>query len=270
MPTLLGILNLSPDSFSDGGRFAALDDAIAQARRLRAEGADLVDVGAVSSNPDSAGLPPDEEIARLAPVLDALAADGIPASVDTFAPDTQIWAAARGVAAINDIRGFPDPRAYGPLADATCTLIAMHAVQDGPADRRTTDADAVFDAMLAFFDARLDALTRAGIREERIVIDPGMGFFLGATPEPSVRVLRGIEVLKARTGRPVLVSVSRKSFLGALLGGRPVDGRRTATVVAELWAALHGADWIRTHEPRPLRDALEIWRQLDAENGDSG
>ncbi|MEZ4317423.1 MAG: dihydropteroate synthase [Myxococcota bacterium] len=258
---ILGILNLSPDSFSDGGRFTDLDAALAHARQLVDHGADLVDVGAVSSNPDGAGLPPDAEIARLAPVLAALDDAGIPVSVDTFAPEVQIWAAPR-VAMLNDIRGFPDPAVWPALADASCDLVVMHALQDGRADRRSVDPDAVFDSLLRFFDTRLDALIRAGVAPERLIVDPGMGFFLGDTPAPSVTVLQRIGALRAHTGRPVLISVSRKSFLGALLGGRPPLERGTATVIAEHFAVQHGATWVRTHDPRALRDAETISRAL--------
>lgn len=262
MPTLLGVLNLSADSFSDGGEVTSVEQAVARGQELLSGGADVVDVGAVSSHPDAAGLPPDEEIARLSDVLEALDEAGVPVSVDSFAPEVQRWAAPR-VAVINDIRGFPDPSVWPVLADASCTLIVMHALQDGRADRRASDPSAVVERMLGFFDDRLGALERAGIERDRLVVDPGMGFFLGANPMASVEALRAIPRLREATGCPVLVGVSRKSFLSALLGGRAVHERGPGSLAAELWAVRHGADWIRTHDPGALHDALSIERVLD-------
>lgn len=262
MPRLLGILNLSADSFSDGGRFCEVDKAVEHARSMHAGGAWGIDIGAVSSNPDGEGLDAGDEIRRLEPVLAALRDARIPVSIDTFASKTQCWAGSR-VEMLNDIRGFADPSIYDRLADQYCDLVVMHAVQDGRADRRSTDESTIVDRVLRFFDARLEALTAAGISEGRLIIDPGMGFFLGDRPEPSLAVLRAIPTLRAHTGRPVLISVSRKSFLGALIGGRPPQGRAAATLAAELYAAAQGADWIRTHDPVALADALKIVGHLD-------
>jgi dihydropteroate synthase type 2 len=253
----LGILNLSPDSFSDGGRYDTDAKALSHARTLMDGGAWGVDVGAVSSNPDSAGLPPDEELARLRTVVGPLTAAGIPVSVDTFAPSVQ-RALAPEVDLLNDIRGFPDPDVWPVLADARCDVVVMHAIQRGKADRRGSDPTTIVDRVLRFFDARLPQLTGAGIAEERLIVDPGMGFFLGNTPEASVAMLQAIPRLRAATGLPVLISVSRKSFLGALLGGRPPSQRHDATVAAERYAVQQGAAWIRTHDPRALHDALRI------------
>ena len=257
---LLGVLNLSEDSFSDGGRYAQLDAAIDHAVHLHTVGAWAVDVGAVSSNPDGAEVPAALEIQRLAPVVEALTARGIPVSIDSFAPATQRWAAPR-VAILNDIRGFPDPSVWPDLAAASCELIVMHQVQQGRADRRITDATEVVDGLFAFFDRRIHELTQAGIDPARLILDPGMGFFLGSTPEPSIAVLQALPRLK-QLGCPVLIGVSRKSFLGAMLGGRPVDQRAAATLAAELYAAQHGADWLRTHDVAALADALAIHHRL--------
>ncbi len=254
---ILGILNLSADSFSDGGRYGTDAKALAHARALVDGGAWGVDVGAVSSNPVSASLPPAQELTRLRDLLAPLRAAGIPISVDTFAPEVQA-AVASEVDLLNDIRGFPDPDVWPALADATCDLVVMHAIQGGRADHRDSDPTTIVERVLRFFDERLAALTAAGIAEDRLIVDPGMGFFLGNTPEASVAVLQAIPRLAAHTGRPMLVSVSRKSFLGALLGGRPPAERHDATVAAERYAVQQGADWIRTHDPRALSDALRI------------
>lgn len=132
---IFGIVNITSDSFSDGGRYLAPDAAIAQARKLMAEGADVIDLGPASSNPDAAPVSSDTEIARIAPVLDALKADGIPVSLDSYQPATQAYALSRGVAYLNDIRGFPDAAFYPQLAKSSAKLVVMHSVQDGQADR---------------------------------------------------------------------------------------------------------------------------------------
>jgi dihydropteroate synthase type 2 len=263
---IVGILNLSADSFSDGGRYDTLERAVTHGRALVASGAWGVDIGAVSSHPDSAGLAPEAELAALLPVIDALQADAIRIAVDTFASDVQRALAGR-VAMLNDIRGFPDPAVWPVLADASCTLVVMHALQDGRADRRGSDPERIVDRIERFFDERLEQLVGAGISEERIVLDPGMGFFLGSDPRSSVAVLQAIPRLSSRFGRPVYISVSRKSFLGNLLGGRSVAARGPATLAAELHAVSAGAAWIRTHDVAALHDALTIQRALAAPVG---
>ncbi|MFX9188864.1 dihydropteroate synthase, partial [Acinetobacter baumannii] len=140
-------------------------------------------------NPDAAPVSSDTEIARIAPVLDALKADGIPVSLNSYQPATQAYALSRGVAYLNDIRGFPDAAFYPQLAKSSAKLVVMHSVQDGQADRREAPAGDIMDHIAAFFDARIAALTGAGIKRNRLVLDPGMGFFLGAAPETSLSVL---------------------------------------------------------------------------------
>ncbi|ECE7384142.1 dihydropteroate synthase, partial [Salmonella enterica subsp. enterica] len=241
---IFGIVNITSDSFSDGGRYLAPDAAIAQARKLMAEGADVIDLGPASSNPDAAPVSSDTEIERIAPVLDALKADGIPVSLDSYQPATQAYALSRGVAYLNDIRGFPDAAFYPQLAKSSAKLVVMHSVQDGQADRREAPAGDIMDHIAAFFDARIAALTGAGIKRNRLVLDPGMGFFLGAAPETSLSVLARFDELRLRFDLPVLLSVSRKSFLRALTGRGPGDVG-AATLAAELAAAAGGADFIR-------------------------
>lgn len=261
---IAGILNMTEDSFSDGGRWLDPDRAFERALELVAQGADVVDLGAASSRPGAIPVPAAEEIHRLESVVDRLIARGVPLSIDTFSPDTQRWALARGVDWLNDIQGFPDPELDPDLARAHCGLVVMHSVQrTGPATRVDTDADEVLRGIDAFFEERIARLEAAGVARSRIVLDPGMGFFLGRDPELSLRVLRRIPALRARFGLPVLVSVSRKSFLGQITG-RPVGERGAATLAVELWAAEHEADWIRTHDVAALRDGLRLRRALDA------
>jgi dihydropteroate synthase type 2 len=261
-PTLVGIVNLTEDSFSDGGRYLAPAASLAHARRLLAEGAEVVDLGAASSHPDSKGVSPDEEIERLAPVVDALQGEGAALSIDSFASETQRWALGRGVDYLNDIQGFSEPELYPELARAEARLIVMHSIQRrGRAVRERTAARDVLAAIDAFFSERIAALEVAGVARERLILDPGMGFFLGSDPEPSLAVLRTLPDLRSRFGLPVLISVSRKSFLGALTG-RDAAGRGSATLAAELFAACAGVDYVRTHDVGALADGLAVLAAL--------
>jgi dihydropteroate synthase type 2 len=263
-PLLVGIVNITADSFSDGGRFLAAEDALAHARRLRSAGADVIELGPAASHPGARQVTAAQEIRRLAGVLDHLVADGVPVSVDSFRPETQRFAAARGAAYVNDIQGFADPAQYEELAAAGCRLVVMHSVQrTGPATRLTTDAAVVWKGIEEFFAERLAALEAAGIGRERLVIDPGLGYFLGAGPEPSLRALTCLGRLKVRFEVPVLVSPSRKSFLRALTGTE-LPGIGPASLAAELYAALHCADYIRTHDVAAIRDALTVFKALEA------
>jgi dihydropteroate synthase type 2 len=255
-PRIVGIVNITADSFSDGGRYLDPAAAVAHARRLRAEGADIIELGPAASHPDSAPVTAAEERRRLAPVLEQLAPDGVPVSVDSFRPETLRFAISAGAACLNDIHGFGDPGLYPLLAASQCRLVVMHAVQaDGPATRVLTDPAAVLDGIFRFFARRLAALQAAGIARDRLVVDPGLGYFLGNSPGPSLAALAGIRDLKAAFGVPVLVSPSRKSFLRALTG-KDVTRSGPATLAAEVFAAWQGADYIRTHDVAAVRDAL--------------
>jgi dihydropteroate synthase type 2 len=257
-PRLVGIVNITADSFSDGGRFLDPAAALAHARRLAATGADIVELGAAASNVAAGPVSPDEEIRRLDPVLGALAESGTALAVDSYSPQTQRFALARGVAYLNDIRGFPDPAVYPALAAASSRLVVMHAAGGvGRAEPLDLDPAEVWRRVLAFFAERIERLERAGIARERLILDPGMGLFLSRRPEASLAVLTRIGRLKRRFGLPVMISVSRKSFLGALTGRGPGE-RGAATLAAELYAAARGADYIRTHDPAALRDGLAV------------
>jgi dihydropteroate synthase type 2 len=264
-PLIVGIVNITADSFSDGGRFLDRDAAIAQAGRLAADGADIVELGAAASNIAADKVPPGEEIGRLEPVVAALAGHGTPLAIDSFQAETQRWALRRGVGYLNDIQGFPDQAVYRDLAAADCRLVVMHAVHGaGRAQRIDLAADAVWRHITAFFAARIAGLMRAGIARERLILDPGMGFFLSTRPEASLEVLARLPRLQQQFGLPVMVSVSRKSFLAAITGRQAPAERGAATLAAELFAAAHGADYIRTHDPAALRDGLAVMAALAA------
>ena len=264
-PLIFGIVNITEDSFSDGGRYLAPDAAIAHARALASDGADVVDLGAASSNPDARPVAPEVEIGRLAPVVDALKREGVAISIDSFAPEVQRWAIAQNVEYLNDVRGFADADIYPALAEASAQLVVMHSVaQRGPAARVRVPAESLMDRVLTFFEDRIASLIAAGVERSRLVLDPGMGLFLGTDSDASFTVLRAIPELKRAFGLPVLISVSRKSFLRRLIGRPPLEAG-PASLAAEVFAVLRGADYIRTHEPAPLKDALAVWRALEPE-----
>ena len=262
-PLIVGIVNITEDSFSDGGRFLDAAAAVAQARRLAEGGADIVELGAAASNIAAKPVPPVDEIRRLDPVIAALVADRIPLSVDSFQPEAQRFALARGVDYLNDIQGFPDPMVYPDLAAARCRLVVMHAVQGrGRARRVALGAAEVWQRIEDFFAERVPRLERAGVARERLILDPGMGFFLSSRPEASLRVLAGLGRLKRAFGLPVLISVSRKSFLAALTGQDDPAKLGPASLAAELFAAARDVDFIRTHDPAALRDGLRVMEAL--------
>lgn len=262
-PVLFGIVNITEDSFSDGDRYLAPEAALAHARALIEGGADVLDLGAAASNPGAKTVAADVEIGRLAPLVSALKADGRAISVDSFSPAVQRWALTQKVDYINDVAGFSDVAIYPQLAESEAKLIVMHSVQGGPATQRiAVAASEIFDRILRFFEARLSALEKAGIERARLIVDPGMGVFLSTDPEASFTVLRRIAELKAAFGLPVLVSVSRKSFLRGFLGRDPRQAG-AATLAAELFAVSHGVDFVRTHEPAALKDALAVSARLE-------
>lgn len=261
LPKIFGILNITEDSFSDGGLFLREEDAISHTGLLIKSGADVIDVGPSASNPDARKVSPRDEIRRAAPVVERFRGE-IPISIDSFNPETQVWAMENGVDYLNDIHGFPDAGIYSRIAEADCKLIVVHSIRQGwKADREYTDPDSILNGIKDFFEKRVSALTSSGIARRRIIADPGMGYFLGSNPEPSIRVLRDIRKLKRDLGLPVMISVSRKSFLRAITG-REVRDILPATLAAEIHGAEEGVDYIRTHDVRALCDALKVLSAL--------
>ena len=263
---IVGIVNVTEDSFSDGGRYLSADNAIAHARQLVIDGAQIVEFGPASSHPSAQQVSDSDQIARLAPIFDALGGGETQISIDATRPDVQRYASARGAHFINDIRGFPDPRIYGDLAAAECSLIVMHALTDGEtAALRESDPETIFGDVLRFFEQRIEELAAKGIERERLILDPGMGFFLGTNAEASLAVLSRVGELREVFGLPVMISVSRKSFLREITG-QAIDEIGPATLAAELYAARQGADFIRTHDVAALSDALSVISRLESEN----
>jgi dihydropteroate synthase len=260
---ILGILNITADSFSDGGKYLDPGAALSHAQAMAEGGADIIDIGAASSHPEALAVAPELEIARLAAVIPSLQQKGLLLSIDSFAPQVQRWALEQGVQYLNDIHGFPDTTLYPVLAASPVKLIVMHAVQErGVAVRTDVPAKEIFDRVTHFFDARIAALQKAGIAQERLILDPGMGQFLGTDPKNSLILLRRLPELRARYGLPLLVSVSRKGFLRKLVN-RPAAEAGPASLAAELFAHTQGADYIRTHAPGPLADALKVLKALN-------
>ncbi len=260
-PTLLGILNITEDSFSDGGIFLDPAAALEQARLL-AKDADVLDLGAASSKPGAIAVSPDVEIARLAPVVEMLERESIAVSVDTFSPQVQRWALSQKVGYLNDVRGFPEADLYPELAASSAKLIVMFSVEEkGPATRLLVPAEELFGRISRFFEVRVAALTGAGRRARAPDPRSRHGAVPGSHPDASFTVLRRIADLKRAFALPVLISVSRKSFLRRLVD-RGVAEIGPATLAAELFAVRQGADYVRTHDPRALRDLLLVLETL--------
>lgn len=257
-PLVMGVLNLTPDSFSDGGRWPDTDAAIASAMAMIDDGADLLDLGAESTRPGAPTVPADLELSRLVPVIQALADCGRPLSVDTRKPQVMHAVLDLGVDMINDVSGFADPQAIAALSASQAACCVMHmlgeplTMQQDPVYR-----DVVREVCRMLAD-RATALQSAGVDRSRIVIDPGIGF--GKTLEHNLALLADLPSLVA-LGWPVLVGVSRKSMLGALTG-RAVDRRLSASLSAMLAAVVGGAQIVRVHDVPETVDALRVWRAI--------
>jgi dihydropteroate synthase len=258
---LVGVVNVTPDSFSDGGLYADLDAAVAHGLSIRDEGADLVDVGGESTRPGADRVDADEEIRRVVPAIRELAAAGVPVSIDTTRASVAAAALSAGATVVNDVSGgLADPDMAKVVAAAGVPWILMHwrgHSRDMQALARYGDVVAEVTTELS---ARVDAVVAAGVDPARLVIDPGLGF--AKTAAHNWALLSRLDVL-AGLGLPILVATSRKSFLGAVLAGsdgspRPVREREDATVATTVLAALGGAWGVRVHEVRPNLDALRV------------
>jgi dihydropteroate synthase len=259
-PLVMGVLNVTPDSFSDGGRHFDRARAIARARAMGGEGADLIDIGGESTRPGATAVPEDEELRRVLPVIEALAAGDVPLSVDTRRPRVMREALAAGASMVNDIGALRAAGALETVASSECAVCLMH-MQGQPAtmQRAPQYADVVGEVR-TFLAGRIAACERAGIARERIVVDPGFGF--GKTLAHNLALLARLGEL-AGLGVPLLAGLSRKSMLGAILG-RPEADRTAASLAAALLAADRGAKILRVHDLRETRDALAVRQTLAA------
>ena len=248
---VMGVVNVTPDSFSDGGRFLDPQAAIAQARRLAAEGADILDIGAESTRPygDAVRVSVDEERARLEPVLSEVIALGCPLSVDTMKAPIAAWAVDLGAAIVNDVWGLQrDPDMARVVAERGVPVIIMH-------NRNAADPaiDIVADVM-SFFEHSLDIAARAGIARERIVLDPGIGF--GKTPQQSITCIARLAAFR-KFGLPLLIGASRKRFIHTITPSEPME-RLGGSIAAHLLAIENGAAIVRVHDVAPTIQALAV------------
>jgi dihydropteroate synthase len=255
---VVGVLNVTPDSFSDGGRFVDLDDAVAHGVAMHRDGADLIDVGGESTRPGAERIDADEEIRRVVPVVRALAEQGVPVSVDTYRAGVAEAALQAGARIVNDVSGGLGDESMGKVvAEAGCPWILMHWRGHSATMAQLAHYDDVVAEVRGELLSRVDAAIDAGVDPASLVLDPGLGFAKNA--EHNWALLASLESFVA-LGLPVLIGASRKSFLGQLLAGpdgtpREVGQRESATVALTAYAAMRGAWGVRVHEVRPSVDA---------------
>jgi dihydropteroate synthase len=249
----MGVVNVTPDSFSDGGRFFNREEAIAHARRLADEGADILDIGGESTRPGAAPVSEQQELERIAPVLADLRNFAIPVSVDTRRPGVMREALNAGASMINDVEALGAPGALEAVAKSSCAVCLMHKKGDPATMQRDPHYDDVVDEVKRFLDQRVEAARAAGIAASRIVVDPGFGF--GKTAAHNLTLLKNLARLSSF---PLLVGLSRKSTLGKITG-RPVGERLAGSLAMALLALQAGATILRVHDVKETRDVIAVW-----------
>ncbi|KAA6186236.1 dihydropteroate synthase [Thiohalocapsa marina] len=261
VPRVMGILNVTPDSFSDGGRFFAPDKALRQVEQMLRDGADLIDIGGESTRPGSEPVSAEEECRRVVPMVSAIVARfDVPVSVDTSKPAVMRAAADAGAGLINDVCALREPGALAAAAQTGLPVCLMH-MQGRPRDMQQQPRyDDVLAEVHAFLAQRLQACEAVGIPRDRLIVDPGFGF--GKSLSHNLALLAGLESFSA-FGVPILAGLSRKSMLGAITG-REVGDRVAASVAAALLAAQRGAQILRVHDVGPTVDALRVWAAVSA------
>lgn len=258
-PSVMGIVNVTPDSFSDGGVFESQDAAIAHARGLAADGAGIVDVGGESTRPGATPVPADVELGRVLPVIRSLADLPVPISVDTTKPEVMEAALRAGASIVNDINGFRAPGALDAVRATDCGLVVMHMLGEPRTMQDAPRYDDVVAEVVQFLAARVDELVGAGIAPSRIALDPGIGF--GKTAEHNLQLLHRMGELAA-LGHPVVVGTSRKGLIGTLTG-RPAGERDAGSIGAAVAGVHRGAHVVRVHDVRGTVDALRVWRAVE-------
>jgi dihydropteroate synthase len=253
---LMGIVNVTPDSFSDGGEFLDAERAIAHGRELAAQGADVLDVGGESTRPGAEAVDAAEELRRVGPVVEALAGDGgATVSIDTSKVAVAEAALDAGAVMVNDVTAFrAEPELAGLCAERGCGVVLMHMLGDPRTMQEDPTYEDVVDDVKAFLAERIEFATSAGVAEERIWIDPGIGF--GKTVEHNLELHRRLREL-GELGRPIAFGSSRKSFIGKLTGA-PVDQRLGGTIASNVIAYANGAAMLRVHDVGPMREALTV------------
>lgn len=256
-PLVMGVLNVTPDSFSDGGLFDAHDRAITHARQMIADGADIVDIGGESTRPGAPPLPIEQELERVVPVLQALRDCGKPLSVDTRHAAVMRAVLAEGADMINDISGFRDPDSLAAVSDSQCALCIMHMLGDPQSMQLAPHYNDVLAEVRDFLLERVQAALAMGIVRARLCIDPGYGF--GKTLEHNLTLLQQQSTLQQTVALPLLAGLSRKSTIG-LITGKPVQQRLAGSIAAAVIAAERGARIIRVHDVPETVDALKVWQ----------
>jgi len=264
-PLVMGILNVTPDSFSDGGRHATRDAALRHAAQLMAEGVDMIDIGGESSRPGAEPLGLQEELDRVMPIVEALHDCGKSLSIDTYKPEVMRATLGAGADLINDIWGFRRPGAIEAVASGNAGLCVMHMQRDPETMQEAPSYTDLMGEVEAFLRQQTEALLAAGVAAERISLDPGFGF--GKTPDHNLIMLNRLAQFE-QIGLPLLAGLSRKSTLGAVLGGKPPAERITASVAAALLAAERGAFIVRVHDVQPTVEALQVWWAMRHERVD--
>lgn len=258
-PRVMGIVNATPDSFSDGGRHLQRDAAIAHAHRLIAEGADIIDIGGESTRPGAQPIGVQEELDRVLPIIEGLRGMAVPLSVDTCKPEVMRAALAAGASMVNDINALQQQEALDVVAASDASVCLMHKQGDPQTMQQQPQYRDVVAEVGEFLRGRIAAAEAAGISRGRIVIDPGFGF--GKTLAHNLALLRHLGRLR-ELSVPVLAGLSRKSMLGTITG-QDVNHRTTASVAAALLAVQHGASIVRVHDVRETVDALKIWNEIN-------
>ena len=256
LPCVMGILNVTPDSFSDGGRFTQLEAAVAQGIAMARDGAAIIDVGGESTRPGSDRVSLDEELARVLPVIERLRAEtSAVVSIDTYKAEVARQALAAGAALVNDVSALRmDPAMVEVVAETGAPAILMHMQGEPKTMQQDPHYDDVVDDVRAFLDERMGFALARGVDEEQLLIDPGIGF--GKTVAHNLVLLRGLARLK-ELGRPLVLGASRKRFLGAILGAEP-GGRLVGTVASTVIGLMNGADVVRVHDVRENFEALRV------------
>ncbi|WP_437204858.1 dihydropteroate synthase [Planctomicrobium sp. SH664] len=262
-PRLMGIVNVTPDSFSDGGRWESVDAAVAQALQLVEDGADLLDLGGESTRPGADPVSEAEELRRVIPVIERLIVEtSVPISIDTTKAAVARAALAAGAVIVNDISGLTfDPHMIEVCAASRCGVIAMHMQGTPQTMQLNPHYEHVVQEVTGYLQQRVAVLERAGIEPERVMVDPGIGF--GKTPQHNLDLLSHVRDLRS-FGRPVLIGHSRKGFLGKLIG-RQVDERLAGTIGVSIALAAQHVDMLRVHDVRAVRDALTAWARIEAQ-----
>ena len=256
-PLVMGVLNVTPDSFSDGGRFYALEAALGQAEAMIEAGVDILDIGGESSRPGAVAIPLEEELRRVMPAIFALRDCGKPLSIDTTKAAVMREAVAAGADMINDISGFRDAAVLREVIDSDCALCIMHMQQSPATMQRQPSYQDVVAEVTAFLRARVAACNADGIVANRICIDPGFGF--GKSMSHNVALLGALRRIGAELCLPLLAGLSRKSFIGNMTG-RPVGERLAGSIAAAVIAANNGAAIVRVHDVAETVDALKVWQ----------